>query len=256
MGNQKIIVIEEETKKDKNTESDGCINGIIAALAVIGGIVAAFFGVILGVNYLIDSYESKKLAKEQAAASIEETIVADETRAFDSIKKLHEKAESDRAKRLEADRRDDAARESDRIRREAAVKAAAEESAAIEEEARKDAERQSALRDFAMSEAPTIWTTLQKERAERVSLENRLAELVDAFGDDLSKAETDETYLAVLRERNESIRRIRHGTEALEEAFRLSVQSKANPNDETLVEQKSAALLRAGDILLRPSSNR
>ena len=239
MGKQTVIVVDEDTMEDKVTKWLG-----------VAGIVAA----VIGVLYFIGSCESEKLAKEESAASIEETIVADEIKAFDAIKTLHRNAESDRSKRLEADRRDDAAREADRVRREAAVKAAAEEAADIEEEARRDAARQSALRDFAMSEAPTIWTALQKERAERVSLESRLAELADAFGDDLSKAEADETYLAVLRERNESIRRIRHGAEAFEEAFRLSVQSKANPSDETLVEQKNTALSRAGEILLRPSA--
>ena len=240
MGKQTVILVEGDSEEDKITKWLG-----------VAGIVAA----VIGVLYFIGSCESEKQAKEEAAASIEETIIADETKAFGVIEELQTEAQSARARRLDSDRLDDARREAERVRRDAAIKAAIEEAAAIEEEARKETARQSALRDFSMSEAPSVWSSLQKERAERVSLDNRLSEILDALGGDSSQAENDETFLSVLRKRNESIRRIRRGTDALEEAFKLSVQAKANPSDVTLVEQKATALAKANEVFQSRSTN-
>ena len=240
MGKQTVILVEGDSTEDK-----------VAKWLGIAGVVAA----IIGALYFIGSCESEKLAKQEAAASIEETIIADETKAFETIEKLKTEAQFARARRLNSDRLDDERREAERVRREAAIKAATEEAATIEEEARKETARQSALRDFSMSEAPSVWSSLQKERAERVSLDNRLSEIIDAFGGDSSQAENDETFLSVLRKRNESIRRIRRGTDALEEAFKLSVQAKASPGDETLVEQKATALAKANEVFRSRTTN-
>lgn len=219
-------------------------------------VVILIVGLIVGFVWLVNSCENIKREKAEAAASIEKTIIDDEKAAFSIIKELQREAEIERSRRLEADRRADAERKAEQARREAEKKVAAEKAFVREEEARKESERESELRDFAMTEAPAIWAALQKERAERISMDNRLKEIINVFGGDLLKAETDEAYLAVLRQRNNSIRRIRMGSEAIEAAFRLSVQSRANPMDETLAKQKMEALLRARGVFVRPSGDR
>lgn len=234
MAKQTVVVLEDNSTEEKIKMWLGC-----------GGIIA----VVIFVLFVIASCDIKKGEKAAAISSIETTRVEDEISAFETITQLRQDAENARLARADSDKRADEQRETERKRLEAAMRIASEKATKIEEEVRQGVALQSDLKDFAMTEAPAVWTALQNMRAERASLDNRLSEIAGVFGNNPSLAENDETYVVVLKSRNDIIRQIRTGYDALEEAYRLSVRAKANPTDKSLVRQKMAFLSKATTIL-------
>lgn len=211
----------------------------------------AFIGcfVIIGIGALIflgqlgwELYQEKVVATAEKKAKAEERMTAmivenDQAavKEIAALKAARAKVLADRAKR-EAEEAERKRQEELRLKKEAAD---AEKMA--QEEERKSAMLKD-MKAFAVKEAPKLWETTVKLRAEIESTEKRLAEMRKTLETAKKDPESDATYLKLLRTRNFAIRSTRIIDAKLEAAFIAAQKFAAAPGKQELSEMKRKAL--------------
>lgn len=238
-----------EAKARERAAEDAATDALVALLAPLFKWGFILLLVLIGIGGIIyvcglgwDYYQEKVVAQAEKKAKAEERMTAmivenDQAavKEIAALKAARAKVLADRAKR-EAEEAERRRQEELRLKKEAAD---AEKMA--QEEERKSAMLKD-MKAFAVKEAPKLWETTVKLRAEIESTEKRLAEMRKTLETAKKDPESDATYLKLLRTRNFAIRSTRIIDAKLEAAFIAAQKFAAAPGKQELSEMKRKAL--------------